>query len=184
MKESLLTDRKKIDGVWKYLDGEGNYTRSRPRVLLVPVERPEGVARTRAKQEFATEVNINYIRKRMLKGIVPPGFDPNRAMTFRDTTSDLSFMDAFDVVQKGREAFETLPIGLRRELDHDPRNIGSATRDQFERYGLLKAKEDTTAGTPGVRSTAASEGGSGGESPPSKAPPGATSGSPAVDGKK
>lgn len=111
---------------------------ARPRSYMPMRVLAEGQPRSRVKQEFASEVNINYIRNRMNKGIVPPGYDPSTPMIFRDLTTDLSFMDAFDVVQRGKEAFESLPIGLRRELDHNPRNLGTATREQFERYGLLK----------------------------------------------
>lgn len=123
--------------------------RRRPRSYMPMRVLAEGQPRTRTKQEFAKEVNINYIRTRMAKGIVPPGFNPSTAMVFRDMTSDLSFMDAFDVVQKGKEAFETLPLGLRRELDHDPRNLGQATREMFERYGLVKSKPPVEASASG-----------------------------------
>lgn len=105
-------------------------------------------------------------------------------MVFRDLTTDLSFMDAFDVVQRGKEAFESLPIGLRRELDHNPRNLGTATREQFERYGLLKKSDDKRSGTPDAMASDLA-GGSGGEPPPQKAPKGAKSPeSPGVDAKK
>ena len=155
---------------------------ARPRSYMPMRVLAEGQPRSRVKQEFATEVNINYIRNRMNKGIVPPGYDPATPMVFRDLTTDLSFMDAFDVVQRGKEAFESLPIGLRRELDHNPRNLGTATREQFERYGLLKKSDDKRSGTPDAKASDLA-GGSGGEPPPPKAAPAAT-GSPSVDAKK
>jgi len=133
----------------KYPDRDGNLTLSRPRSTMPMRVLAEGEPRTRTKQEFATEVNINYIRSRMAKGIMPPGYNPSTGMVFRDLTEDLSFMEAFDVVQRGKEAFNTLPIGLRRELDHDPRNLGNATREQFERYGLLKSKAPDDASASG-----------------------------------
>lgn len=102
------------------------------------------------KQEFAKDVNINNIIGKMKKGISPPPWMTAATPRYGDFTGGpQSLMEAFDVVQRAEEAFASLPLEFRREIDHDPRNIANAPRELFERFGLLKEKAEALSEAPG-----------------------------------
>lgn len=94
---------------------------------------------TLTKQEFKDECDVNKIVERASRGIVPR-FNSLPAQ-YGDFSDVPSLMDAFDMTARAQEVFETLPSGLRQELGNDPRNVGSITRAQFEKYRLLKSQE-------------------------------------------
>lgn len=112
---------------------------------------PDPTEPTRVKQEFKDEVNINSIISRMKKGI-PPRFSDATPFYGDFTNLPASFTDAFNIVARAQEAFDSLPLGFRRELDHDPRNLEGAPRELFEKYGLLKA-DSKASGQPVVDSS-------------------------------
>lgn len=96
----------------------------------------------RVKQEFKKEVNINEIVGRMKRGIQPPPWMTSKTPRYGDFSSmPASFSEAFEIVAAAQDAFESLPVEFRREIDHDPRNLDRAPRELFERFGLLKAPE-------------------------------------------
>lgn len=104
------------------------------------VYNPTGL-QPRVKTEFANEVNINSIMRKMQKGIVPPAWMTQKTPQYLDMTKTPStLMEAFEVVRQANEAFLSLPVGLRRELDHDPRNLQQADRALFEKHGIIKPK--------------------------------------------
>lgn len=109
---------------------------------------PEPTEPTRVKQEFKKEVNINEIVARMRRGISPPPWMTSSTPRYGDFSNmPASFQEAFAIVEKGREAFMGLPLDMRRELDHDPRNLDTAPRELFERYGLVKKSADAESPT-------------------------------------
>lgn len=145
--------------------------RVRRRVTVPVVDVP-----TRTKQEFKKEVNINTIIAKMRRGIHPPGVVLGEQQFADMTAVPTNFQDAFDRVSNAAAAFEQLPLGLRKEVDHDPRELfGPRARGLFEKYGLLKApKASGSAAT-----TEGDTGGSGGTPPADdrssrKAPSGAS----------
>lgn len=106
---------------------------------------------TRVKQEFAREVNINSIIAKMKRGVAPSSFATGTPIYGDFTQGPQNFMDAFDVVQRAERAFASLPLGFRRALDHDPKNLPFATRELYEEFGMLKeAPASGSAATTGA----------------------------------
>lgn len=94
---------------------------------------------TRVKQEFKKDVDINEIVTRMKRGIMPPPWMTSATPRYGDFSNmPATFMEAFQITERAAEAFRSLPLEFRRELDHDPRNLDKAPRELFERFGLLK----------------------------------------------
>ena len=149
----------------------------------VSVKHPEPTEPSRVKQEFKKEVNINTIVERMRRGIQPPPWMTSATPRYGDFSNmPTNFMDAFAMVERAEEAFMSLPLEFRRELDHDPRNLDKAPRELYERYGLLKAKDADPAGPEGlasrsgVRSAEGGKGSSGDRNHPSKSHSGSNKG--------
>ena len=115
--------------------------------VKVTVEEVEAVVPT--MQEFKDQCNINYIMKRWQAGIAPPAWMTSKTPHYGDF-SDLpvSFDEAHRIMQLGEEAFNALPLAMRHELDHDPRNLDNAPIELFEKYGLVKKPVGQTSGTP------------------------------------
>lgn len=104
-----------------------------------PVNNPVSGEPTRTKQEFKTEVNINEIVARMRRGINPPAWMTANTPRYGDF-SDMptNFQDAYAIVERGEAAFKSLPLEMRRALDHNPANLQHASRELFEQFGLIK----------------------------------------------
>lgn len=125
---------------------------------------PVVAALTRTKQEFRKEVDINTIIAKMRRGILPNGVTLGEQQFADLTRVPTNFQDAFDQVSRAREAFELLPLDLRKEVDHDPRRLfGPEARGLFEKHGLLKAPKAsgsaaTTEGDPQPKGGSASSG--------------------------
>jgi len=101
---------------------------------------------TRVKQEFKDDVNINSIIRRMKNGQNPPSWMTSNTPHYGDFSNmPTSFMEAHAIMEAGNAAFLSLPLALRRELDHDPRNLDQMTQEQYERFGLLKPRADQAA---------------------------------------
>lgn len=92
---------------------------------------------SRVKQEFLKEVNINSIMAKARQGIAPR-FNSRVPMYGDFTNSPRTFQDAFEIVQRAEESFNALPLGFRREIDNDPRNLATAPKELYAKYGLLK----------------------------------------------
>lgn len=134
----------------------------RKRVAISPTHTP------RVKKEFKDEVCINSIVAKMKRGIMPPAWLTSKTPRYGDfTEAPQTLMEAFEVVHRANEAFLSLPVEFRRELDHDPRNLDKAPRELFERYGLIKPKAQEGVTTPS--GAAASPEGSGDRDLPPKA---------------
>lgn len=103
---------------------------------------------SRVKQEFKKEVNINSIVNKMKNGISPPSWMTSRTPYYGDfVNAPATYQDAFDIVSRAHEAFTSLPLEFRREIDHDPRNLAHAPRELFERFGLIKKPEGSGSGS-------------------------------------
>nr|QJB19949.1 MAG: internal scaffolding protein [Microvirus sp.] len=157
--------------------------RKRPRSYHPARILPKGeIPTSRVKQEFKKEVNINFIVERMKRGIQPPPWMTSATPHYGDFSNmPTSLTEAFQIMEKAEEAFASLPLEFRRELDHDPRNLERAPKALYERFGLLKKAPGGTSGTP--------EGSAGAHLPPGKKspanePPGAKKGTPKVPDQK
>lgn len=123
----------------------------------------------RVKTEFQNEVNINTIMAKARNG-QPPTWLNSKTPRYGDFANrPTNFQDAFDLTEKAREAFYSLPIEFRRELDHDPSRMASAPKSLWEKHGLLKESAKAA-------SKASSE--------PQAGPEGAGKGSPTPDDGK
>lgn len=140
-----------------------------------PVHVPLSGEPSRTKQEFKKEVNINTIIERMQKGIQPPAWMTSNTPHYGDFTElPSSFQEAYELVEKAEAAFAGLPVGFRRAIDHDPRNLDKAPRELYEEYGLLKPKNSEEATPPKSPSDGTSPAPKGPGSTPSESSPRAT----------
>lgn len=113
---------------------------------FVPMLEAEERAKFRVKQEFKDEVNINRIVSRMKAGIHPPTWMTSKTPRFGDfSNAPCSFQDAYQVVQDAEDAFASLPLDFRRELDHDPRRLFDAPKELFAKHGLLQKTDGPEA---------------------------------------
>jgi len=136
------------------------------------------VATTAVKQEFKKEVDINFIINRMKTGVNPPAWMTSRTPHYGDyTNGPQTLMESFQVVQDAQTAFLSLPLAMRRELDHDFRNLDQAPKEIYERYGLLQKPAAAGSGSAAPEVRVEPEG-QGDADLPVKAPSGANKRSP------
>lgn len=125
------------------------FVRQAPDVLRVdnPAPTPE-MAEFAVKQEFKKEVDINYIMEQARKGVSPPAWMTANTPRYGDF-SDMpaTFQEAFQIVEEANAAFMSLPLEMRKELDHNPQNLDFADKAMYEKYGLLRPKESVDAGS-------------------------------------
>lgn len=82
---------------------------------------------SRAKQEFAEEVDINTIVRRFgLTGELPVGVPQ---VMQGDFTTVMDFRGAMDMIVKAREMFAEMPAEVRAEFDNDPAKFLDFTSD-------------------------------------------------------
>lgn len=105
---------------------------------------PGGPSMTR--QEFAAECDINTIMAQYEKHLADPMMSLRAAearyVDFTEMPHDL--MGAMDVLNKGTEAFMSLPASVRREFDNDPVQFvdfasNPANLDVMREWGLAPA---------------------------------------------
>lgn len=144
---------------------------ARPRVYVPRVL--DDVKKSRVKQEFKKECDINTLRRRMEAGIDPPRWMTSKTPRYEDVSAmPVSFAEAFKVMERGKAAFESLPLEMRRELDHNPRNLDRAPRELFEKYGLVrKPKQGAPESGSAASDAPAGQGASGGVQSPGKGAP-------------
>lgn len=100
------------------------------------------------QNHFKNQSDINLIVERARKGIMPSNVrQPGQYLDVSDTAHTLD--EAFARVERAWEAFDSLPSGVRAELDNDPRKLLAAGKDFYEKHGLLMSKEDAVAVSPG-----------------------------------
>lgn len=111
----------------------------RLRRVVVEATPPE---KSLTQQQFKDECDMNRIVKNALRGVAPrfqtqgvPQYGE-----FADIPVDLT--EVYNVVARAEESFNTLPAGLRAELGNDPSRFNELTREQAERYKLLKAHQE------------------------------------------
>lgn len=120
-----------------------------------PVNNPLSGAPTRTKQEFVKEVNINEIMARMRKGIQPPPWMTSATPRYGDFTNlPVSFQEAHAIMEAGEAAFHSLPLEIRRHIDHDPRKLDQIPKELYEKYKLLKPRDSPSADPKGHASPA------------------------------
>lgn len=115
------------------------------------VSRPARDFRDREKpiltqQQFKKECDLNEIVARARKGIAPV-FNPRTQPVYGDFTNVPDLCEAMNRVISAREAFMTLPSGLRAELDNDFTRIDDLTEDQIKRYKLGRDLPTSTPST-------------------------------------
>lgn len=135
---------------------------------------------SQTKTSFASDCDINVIVARFLKtGQLPQAVVPPAYM---DTTQVPVGTDALMAIRTAQQAFEQLPLALRREIGHDPRALepwlkDPSNEDRARKFGLLvdaipangtpipKAGEAAGAGAPAA---ASAPGGVAGDGAPAK----------------
>lgn len=127
------------------------------------------------KQEFRDEVNINSIMRKAKNGY-PPTWLTSKTPRYGDFSSlPKDFAEAYSFMENATEAFYALPVEFRKELGHDPRNLPTAPKELFERFGLTTRAEAPGSGSAAPGAQTHPEG-SGDRDLPSKAPTGANKG--------
>lgn len=102
----------------------------------------------KVQTEFQKEVNINEIMKRAKRGQFPPSWMTSKTPYYGDFTQvPKNYQEAFDVVLRAKESFEGLPLEFRKEIGNDPRNLATAPKELWEKYGLLKRPKEGEAPT-------------------------------------
>lgn len=132
-------------------------TRTRNRVQLdfnlVDKEgNPLPSVRSRTKQSFAEQVNINTI----IKKVARTGLVPQRSGAFYGDFSDgLSYQESLAKINAANDAFMELPADLRTKFDNDPSNLinflaDPKNKDEAINLGLLEKPkaENPPPGTP------------------------------------
>jgi len=94
-------------------------TKNRNRVQLdFPVDDPR--ARSRTKQSFAEQVNINTILKKVAK----TGLMPQRSGAFYGDFSDgLSYQESLAKINEANERFLELPVDIRTKFHNEPSEL-------------------------------------------------------------
>lgn len=106
---------------------------------------------SRTDPRYAADADINVIVARFAKTrVLPQGAS---SPTFGDFTQMPIGTDALMAVRNAQQAFEALPLVLRRELDHDFTKFESWLRDpdNFDRavkLGILKPRASSTPPPP------------------------------------
>lgn len=95
-------------------------------------------AKSRTKQEFLAETDINNIIKRYrVTGLARQL--PHEPM-YGDFTNLPNYQESLNIVIRGQEAFARLPSDVRTRYDNDPAVFLAALEDEGEREYLLKQK--------------------------------------------
>lgn len=98
--------------------------------------------RSRAKQEFAEECDINVIVKRFgLLGKLPQGV---RMPQYGDFTGVESFHEAANAIAAANESFSAMPAEVRARFQNDPERfvqfcLDDANREEAIKLGLVVA---------------------------------------------
>lgn len=132
-------------------------------------ENPDSKSRT--KQSFRDEANINNIVARAVKTgyLVDPSIHTTRKPMYGDFTSGTDFQSAADRVLAARQIFDALPATVREKFGHNPSEFidfasDPANADALVEMGLMP-KEDKAPPLNDVYPASAGE-----EREPSKAP--------------
>lgn len=72
------------------------------------------------RQEFADECDINQLMQRYDQVLADPLRSVREPRYYDFTSAPLTLMDAMAVMQRGEEAFMTLPALVRKEFDNNP----------------------------------------------------------------
>ncbi len=103
---------------------------------------------SKTDQSFKNEVNINNIIDRYKKTGLLPNFKERIPLFGDENTTTL--YDAFQAVSNAQELFLELPVAIRKEMGHDPKNLESylsnpENAETLLEYGLTEAKIESKA---------------------------------------
>lgn len=98
---------------------------------------------SKVQREFKKETDINDIMARAKRGQFPPAWMTNKTPYYGDFTQvPKNYQEAFDVVLRAKESFDSLPLEFRKAIGNDPRNLASAPKELWEAHGLLKRPKE------------------------------------------
>lgn len=104
--------------------------------------------RSRTKQSFSAESDINAIMRKYLSTGVVPEVRPGEGR-FGDFTSGADYFEAMVRVRQAEAIFAALPVQVRIACDHDPRKLldlvysaDPADRKKAEDLGLVERAKD------------------------------------------
>lgn len=97
------------------------------------------------QQQFRDECDMNSIVARANRGIAPSRVNRGTPQ-YGDFSNVPDIAASYNIVKNAEAAFMKLPAQLRLELDNNPANVNQITKDQLQRYKLLK--EDSTPSQP------------------------------------
>lgn len=111
--------------------------------LFCDPETDEG--RSRTKQSFSEDANINNIMARWEATGMPP-HDRNGPGVYADFSEAQEFSEAMIAVQNAQEAFMSLPASVRKFFEHDPAKLIAFVSDpanlpEAEKLGLLEKEK-------------------------------------------
>lgn len=128
------------------------FTRYKP--PLSPVLRPVGKSRTR--QEFSAECDINYIVARVGAGVVPLVPPEEGYVDLSQCPSD--YQECLDKIHAADASFASLPSKIRDRFSNSPSRLlefllDEGNRAEAERLGLVKAREPVSPSPSGDKPT-------------------------------
>lgn len=107
---------------------------------------PPTEGRTRAKQAFKDECDVNRIVQKLAKGQVVRGFNADQGR-YGDFTDWPDLLTAQQRLNQGRELFEKMPAEVRREFGNNPGSFFSWVNDPANaETAMEKLKEWTQPG--------------------------------------
>lgn len=107
------------------------------------------VGESMTQQNFKEECDVNNILRRFERDGVVEHLARYQGQ-YADVSTALGFREAMQVVCDAREAFESLPSGLRKRFGNSPEAFlafveDPANEDEMRRLGLLNPVRDTSA---------------------------------------
>ena len=102
-------------------------------------------SKSRTRQEFADECDINKIMERYDSAAIPSHIQPREPL-YLDLTDVPDFQTALDRLRDADRSFMSLPAKVRKEFDNDPATfmefaVNPANLDQLREWGLAKPLE-------------------------------------------
>jgi len=118
--------------------------------------------RSRTKQAFAEQVNINTIMKKVAR----TGLAPQKSGAFYgDFSNGDDYQTCLTKINQANDAFALIPADIRKKFDNDPASLLSfladpANREEAYKLGLLTAPEHVDIPRPAQQQPAGSPAGS------------------------
>lgn len=102
--------------------------------------------KSRAKQQFRDECDINVLMKKYEKGIAITHLNRYEGK-YEDVSQAVDYHEAHNIVIKAQEAFGSLPSSVRAQFENDPGRfmdfaLDERNRDELVKMGLARPIED------------------------------------------